>query len=82
MELQLIKTCAKELFSFKIIMNTNAAYIELHTCISLPSNSQTFVSNSPEHSYSLLLPLDAISFINITTQKRAGLLGIWSTQNH
>jgi len=66
----------KKPLSIKMIMNTSAAYIEFHTCISLPSNCQTFVSNSPGHGYSSLLPLDAIKFINVTTQKGAGLLCI------
>ena len=64
----------KELFSCKSIMNTRAAYLVLHTCISLSSNCQQFVSNSPYHSYCSLLPLDAIHFVNITAQNTAGLL--------
>jgi hypothetical protein len=83
-EMQLIQMCGKEYFSFKMIMNTSAVYLELHTCISLLNNCQRFVPNSPGHTgtYSSLLPLDAINFINITTQKRAGLLYIWWTQSH
>ena len=73
--------CAKEILSFRMIMNASAAYLELHTCISLPSNWQMFVTNSRGHSYSSLLQLDDINFINITTQKRADMSCIWWTQN-
>jgi hypothetical protein len=64
-----------------MIMNTSAVYLQLRTCISLSSNCQTFVSNSLGHSYCWLLLLDAINFVNITTQTRAGLLCIWWTQS-
>ena len=36
-----------------------------------------FFFKSTEHSCCSLLPLDAINFENIATQKRAGLLWIW-----
>jgi hypothetical protein len=51
-----------------MIMNTSAAYLQLHTCISLSSNGQKLVSNSPGHSYCSPLLLDAINFVNVTTQ--------------
>jgi len=60
-----------------MIMNASAAYLELHTFISLPSNWQTFVANSRGHSHSSLLQLDDINFLNITTQKRPDTLCIW-----
>ena len=60
-----------------MIMNTGAAYLELHTYISVYSKCQKFVSYSPGHSYCTLLPLDAIQFVNVTSQKGAGLLCIW-----
>ena len=69
----------KGIFSFKKIMTAIAAYLVLHTCISVSSNCQKFVSNSPIHVYCSLLPLDAISFVNVTTQNTACLLFIWWT---
>jgi len=77
--LQLIHVSTKELFSCKSKMNTFAAYLVLHTCISLSSNCQKFVSNSPCHIYCSLLPLDVISFVSVTTQNTACLLFIWWT---
>ena len=43
-------------------MNTSAAHLELHTCISLSSNCQEFVTNSSRLTYCSPLPLDAMNF--------------------
>ena len=48
----------------KMIMNTVTAYLQLLTCISLSSNCQKFVPNSPGHIYCLPLPLDATNFMS------------------
>jgi hypothetical protein len=81
-ELQLIQMSTKELLSSKNIMHTSAAsYLVLHTCVSLSSNCQKFVSYSPCHIFCSLMPLDATNFVNVTTQNTAGLLHIWWTQS-
>jgi hypothetical protein len=61
----------------KMIMNTIIAYLNLHTCVSLSSNCQKSVSNSPGYIYCSPLPLDTINFVNVTTQNRGDLLCIW-----
>jgi hypothetical protein len=76
--------CAKELFSFKMILETSTAYSELHTYISLPSNCQTFVSNSPAHSCCSPLPLDAVNLVNtepLTAEQRASGKRIYTDQH-
>ena len=51
-------------------MNTSAAHLQLHTCISLSSNCQEFVTVSSRLTYCSPLPLDAMNFVNITIQKK------------
>jgi len=61
-------------------MNTSTAYLHFHTYIILSSNCHKIVSNSLGHIYCSLLPLDAITFVNVTTRKKICLLYIWWTQ--
>jgi hypothetical protein len=52
----------KELYTFKMIQETNAAHLELHTYTSQQKNTQSFVSNDLGDCCCCVPPLDAISF--------------------
>jgi hypothetical protein len=52
----------KEIYTYKMIQKTNAAYLELHNYTSREKNTQSFVSDDTGDCCCCELPLDATSF--------------------